>query len=91
MGAFFAGSAVVCWYVMDLHGHLERTAWMLGFGISGSIVAVFPFSRKTLKIMVQDTLYAWLSRFKKAIQEEITRNGNFMSPSPKLRMTCLFN
>lgn len=37
MGAFSAGPIIVCWYVMNLHGHAERsigTAWMIGFGNS---------------------------------------------------------
>ncbi|KAI9640052.1 High-affinity nicotinic acid transporter [Ciborinia camelliae] len=46
MGVFTAGIAVVCWYVMNLQGHVERaigTAWMIGFGNSGGIVATFAF------------------------------------------------
>ncbi|KAF2463074.1 MFS general substrate transporter [Lindgomyces ingoldianus] len=46
MGAFIAGIAIVCWYVMNLHGHLERsigTAWMISFGNTGGILATFTF------------------------------------------------
>lgn len=46
MGAFSAGPIVVCWYVMNLEGHVERsigTAWMISFGNTGGIVATFAF------------------------------------------------
>ena len=46
MGAFSAGAAIVCWYVMNLKGHANRsigTAWMIGFGNSGGIIATFSF------------------------------------------------
>lgn len=46
MGAFSAGLIVVCWYVMNLEGHVERsigTAWMISFGNTGGIVATFAF------------------------------------------------
>ena len=40
---------MVCWYVMNLRGHVERsigTAWMIGFGNVGGIVATFAFLSK---------------------------------------------
>jgi len=46
MGAFAAGPVIVCWYVMNLRGHVERsvgTAWMIGFGNAGGVVATFSF------------------------------------------------
>lgn len=46
MGMFSAGAAIVCWYVMNLHGHAGRaigTAWMISFGNSGGIIATFTF------------------------------------------------
>ena len=46
MGAFATGPVIVCWYVMNLRGHVERsvgTAWMIGFGNIGGIVATFSF------------------------------------------------
>lgn len=49
MGAFSTGPIIVCWYVMNLQGHLERnigTAWMISFGNSGGIVATFSFLSK---------------------------------------------
>ena len=49
MGAFSAGPVIVCWYVMNLHGHVERsigTAWMISFGNIGGIVATFAFLKK---------------------------------------------
>ncbi|CAG8959199.1 hypothetical protein HYFRA_00012556 [Hymenoscyphus fraxineus] len=49
MGMFSAGPLIVCWYVMNQHGHAERaigTAWMIGFGNSGGIIATFTFLKK---------------------------------------------
>ena len=49
MGAFSAGPIIVCWYVMNLRGHVERsvgTAWMISFGNCGGIVATFSFLTK---------------------------------------------
>ena len=46
MGAFSTGPIVICWYVMNLNGHLQRsigTAWMISFGNTGGIVATFCF------------------------------------------------
>jgi hypothetical protein len=46
MGMFSAGVVIICWYVMNLKGHAERaigTAWMIGFGNSGGIIATFSF------------------------------------------------
>ncbi|TVY20111.1 MFS transporter prlL [Lachnellula arida] len=46
MGMFSSGPVIVCWYVMNLHGHVERaigTAWMIGFGNCGGIIATFSF------------------------------------------------
>ena len=46
MGAFAGGPIVICWFVMNLHSHAERsvgTAWIIGFGNIGGIVAIFAF------------------------------------------------
>ena len=46
MGAFAGAPIVICWYVMNLRGHVGRsigTAWMIGFGNTGGIVATFSF------------------------------------------------
>lgn len=46
MGAFAAGPLVICWIVMNLRGHAERsigTAWTIGFGNIGGVVATFAF------------------------------------------------
>ncbi|KAI9695979.1 MAG: hypothetical protein M1820_008320 [Bogoriella megaspora] len=46
MGSFSAGASVVCWYLMNLRGHAERSigsAWMISFGNAGGIVATFSF------------------------------------------------
>ncbi|MCJ1468851.1 hypothetical protein MMC07_007481 [Pseudocyphellaria aurata] len=37
---------IMCWYTMNLRGHLERsigTAWVIGFGNVGAIIAAFSF------------------------------------------------
>ncbi|KAH9998196.1 MFS general substrate transporter [Xylariaceae sp. FL0662B] len=49
MGSFGIGGNVVCWYVMNLRGHAERSigsAWMICFGNIGGIVATFLFLKK---------------------------------------------
>lgn len=49
MGAFSTGPIVICWYVMNLSGHVQRsigTAWMISFGNTGGIVATFCFLAK---------------------------------------------
>ncbi|KAI4232870.1 MAG: hypothetical protein L6R40_007274 [Gallowayella cf. fulva] len=49
MGAFSAGPIIVCWYVMSLEGHVNRsigTAWQISFGNIGGIVATFTFLAK---------------------------------------------
>ncbi|KAF2117336.1 putative allantoate permease [Lophiotrema nucula] len=49
MGAFSSGIVMICWYVMNLHGHIERsigTAWLISFGNTGGIVATFAFLSK---------------------------------------------
>ena len=46
MGAFSAGPIIICWYLMNLHDDAKRSvgsAWMIGFGNSGGIVATFAF------------------------------------------------
>jgi MFS family permease len=49
MGAFCAGASIVCWYLMNLQGHVQRaigSAWMIGFGNTGGIIATFAFLKK---------------------------------------------
>lgn len=49
MGCFSAGPIIICWYLMNMNGHLERSigsAWMIGFGNTGGIVATFCFLAK---------------------------------------------
>ncbi|KID72028.1 MFS transporter prlL [Metarhizium brunneum] len=46
MGALGAGPSVICWYLMNLTGHKERSigsAWMISFGNTGGILAPFAF------------------------------------------------
>lgn len=49
MGSLGVGGNIVCWYVMNLRGHVERaigTGWMICFGNIGGIVATFAFQKK---------------------------------------------
>jgi MFS family permease len=46
MGAFSAAPTVICWYLMNLDGHKQRSigsAWMISFGNTGGILAPFVF------------------------------------------------
>ena len=46
MGAFAGGPIWVCWFVMNFHGHVERsigTGWMVAFRNIGGIEAIFAF------------------------------------------------
>ena len=49
MGSLCAGASVLCWYLMNLQGHVQRgigSDWVIGFGITGGIVASFAFQKK---------------------------------------------
>ncbi|KAI0097507.1 putative allantoate permease [Nemania sp. FL0031] len=49
MGTFGIGGIMVCWYVMNLRGHVERSigsAWFICFGNIGGIIATFSFLKK---------------------------------------------
>ncbi|KAI4099497.1 MAG: hypothetical protein LQ339_005924 [Xanthoria mediterranea] len=49
IGAFSAGPIIICWYVMSLDGHVNRsigTGWMISFGTTEEIVATFAFLAK---------------------------------------------
>ncbi|KAI0845359.1 MFS general substrate transporter [Daldinia vernicosa] len=49
MGSSGVGGNIVCWYVMNLRGHVERSigsAWMICFGNIGGIIATFLFLKK---------------------------------------------
>lgn len=49
MGAFGSGAVIVCWYLMNLQGHRQRSvgsAWMVSFGNTGGILAPFTFLAK---------------------------------------------
>lgn len=46
MGNFSSGAILMCWYIMNLRGHTGRSigsAWMIGFGNAGAIIATFSF------------------------------------------------
>ena len=46
MGTFAIGPAVICWFIMNLHGHTERSigsAWLISFGNCGGIMYVYPW------------------------------------------------
>ncbi|KAE9978654.1 hypothetical protein BLS_000401 [Venturia inaequalis] len=49
MGAYSAMPVIVCWFNMNLGGHHRRaigSAWQVGFGNIGGIIAVFAFLAK---------------------------------------------
>lgn len=49
MGVFGAVPIIICWYVMNLEGHLNRavgTAWQVAFGNTAGIIATFAFPPK---------------------------------------------
>lgn len=49
MGAFGAGPTVICWYLMNLQGHQQRSigsAFMISLGNTGGIIAPFTFLSK---------------------------------------------
>lgn len=49
MGAYSALPIAVCWYQQNLGGHRRRaigSAWQIGFGNTGGIIAVFVFLMK---------------------------------------------
>jgi hypothetical protein len=49
MGAYTAMPIIVCWFNMNLGGHHRRSvgsAWQVGFGNIGGIIAVFAFLSK---------------------------------------------
>ena len=44
MGTFAIGPTVICWFIMNLHGHTERSigsAWLISFGNCGGIMYVY--------------------------------------------------
>ncbi|KAI0112401.1 putative allantoate permease [Nemania sp. FL0031] len=49
MGTLGIGGNMVCWYVMNLQGHVERSigsAWLICFGNLGGIISTFSFLKK---------------------------------------------
>lgn len=48
MGAFTSGAVIVCWVMMNMHGHKERSigsGYVIGIGNAGGILAVFCFTK----------------------------------------------
>lgn len=48
MGAFSAGAVIVCWVLMNMQGHKQRSigsGFVIGVGNAGGIVAVFCFTK----------------------------------------------
>lgn len=48
MGAFSSGAVIVCWVLMNMRGHKERSigsGFVIGVGNAGGIVAVFCFTK----------------------------------------------
>lgn len=49
MGCYSAMPVIVCWFAMNLGGHFRRsvgTAWQIGFGNIGGIIATYSFLKK---------------------------------------------
>ncbi|KAF2839589.1 putative allantoate permease [Patellaria atrata CBS 101060] len=49
MGSLGAGASIVCWYLMNLKGHKQRSigsGFMISFGNTGGILAPFTFLKK---------------------------------------------
>ncbi|KAF1962659.1 hypothetical protein CC80DRAFT_398859 [Byssothecium circinans] len=49
MSVFGTLPVIICWFVMNLEGHRNRvvgTAWQIGFGNIGGIIATFSFPAK---------------------------------------------
>lgn len=49
MGSFSAMPVIICWFTMNLGGHHRRsvgTAWQVGFGNIGGIIATYAFLAK---------------------------------------------
>lgn len=49
MGVYTAMPIIVCWFNMNLGGHHRRSvgsAWQIGFGNIGGIIAVFAFLKR---------------------------------------------
>ena len=49
MGGLCAGASIVCWYLMNLQGHVQRSigsAWIISFGNTGGILATFTFLKR---------------------------------------------
>ncbi|KAJ6031548.1 hypothetical protein N7540_002280 [Penicillium herquei] len=47
MGAFSSGAVIICWVLMNMHGHKQRSfgsGFVIGVGNAGGIVAVFCFT-----------------------------------------------
>ncbi|KAK3072229.1 High-affinity nicotinic acid transporter [Teratosphaeriaceae sp. CCFEE 6253] len=56
MGAYSAMPIIVCWFNMNLGGHHRRavgSAWQIGFGNIGGIIAVFAFLAKDAPLYVK--------------------------------------
>lgn len=49
MGCYSAMPVIVCWFAMNLGGHVRRsvgTAWQIGFGNIGGIIATYSFLKR---------------------------------------------
>ncbi|KAL2013562.1 hypothetical protein VTN00DRAFT_1087 [Thermoascus crustaceus] len=52
-GSYSAMPVIVCWFAMNLGGHIRRsvgTAWQVGFGNIGGIIATYSFLQKDAKV-----------------------------------------
>ena len=62
MSACSVESVIVCWYVMNLTGDVDRsvsTAWTISFGNIGGIVSTFTFLAKDVPSIILATPLSW--------------------------------
>ena len=100
MGCLCAGASILCWYLMNLQGHVQRgigSAWVIGFGNTGGIVATFAFQKSdapkyhmgysicmavTVVGAVASSLYGFLIwRERRSVRRLADASGNVIVPS----------
>ncbi|KAJ5104981.1 hypothetical protein NUU61_002328 [Penicillium alfredii] len=63
-GCYSAMPVIVCWFAMNLGGHLRRsvgTAWQVGFGNIGGIISTYSFLEKDAKVFYRPGFIICLS------------------------------
>ena len=68
-GAYSAMPVIVCWFAMNLGGHHRRSvgsAWQIGFGNIGGIIATYSFLAKDAPFLEPKSTSAIMSASKSA-------------------------